>query len=113
MEAEEVADFLVEILHLEPYPNLGGLSQVFGEAYGLDRKGATSAARSVLLLLTVARRKYRNISTGTRTQDGMRKVCNAISTTRDSSLGEALRSKAAAISDDSNANEQMAMRSVR
>ncbi len=112
MEAPEVADFLVEILHLEPYPNLGGLSQVFGEAYGLERREATSAARAVLQLLSVARRKERNMSSGTRTEEGMRKVCHALRTTGDSSVGETLRSKAAAISDDSSANEQMAMRSV-
>ena len=98
IEDMEVARLLVEVVHLDPYPNLRNLQEVFCSGYEKTKADGSEAARCVLRLLSHVRLKDRQSTSMVRAAPGLRLVVDALRKSRDAKVGRDLTRKAATAS---------------
>ena len=100
IEDMEVARLLVEVVHLDPYPTLRTLQEVFCSGYQKTKADGDEAARCVLRLLSHVRLKERQSTSMVRAAPGLRLVVEALRRARDSKAGTDLTRKAATARED-------------
>ena len=95
IEDMEVAALMAEVVHLDPYPTLRTLQEVFCSGYEKTKADGGEAARCVLRLLSHVRVKERQSTSMVRAAPGLRLVVEAPRRARDSKAGTDLTRKAA------------------
>ena len=100
IEDMEVARLLVEVVHLDPYPTLRTLQEVFCSGYQKTKADGDEAGRCVLRLLSHVRVKERQSTSMVRAAPGLRLVVDALRRARDSKAGKDLTRKAATARED-------------
>lgn len=96
----EVAALMAEVVHLDPYPTLRTLQEVFCSGYEKTKADGGEAARCVLRLLSHVRVKERQSTSMVRAGQGLRLVVEALRRARDSEAGKDLTRKAATARED-------------
>lgn len=91
----EVAGLMAEVVHLDPYPTLRTLQEVFCPGYERTKADGGEAARCVLRLLSHVRVKERQSTSMVRAGQGLRLVVEALRRVRDSNAGTDFTRKAA------------------
>ena len=100
IEDMEVAALMAEVVHLDPYPTLRTLQEVFCSGYEKTKADGGEAARCVLRLLSHVRVKERQSTSMVRAGQGLRLVVEALRRARDSEAGKDLTRKAATARED-------------
>ena len=95
IEDMEVAGLIAEVVHLDPYPTLRALQEVFCSGYEKTEADGGEAARCVLRLLSHVKIKEIPSTSMVRAAQGLRLVAEALRRARDSKAGADLTRKAA------------------